>query len=293
MTWQLEHTITWNQTGDHNTQTLDAMKYFTDTFLPGKGWTSGPRPGNDLTSNYRIVQRNFTDLFTGNAGKHYLWFQLVSSTNNWRIYQYEDATYTTTPGDLGTDTTNTIDSYWHNTSQTWGQKNFKFWGSTENNKSFMVTRWDQILAWDPGIDWPVFKPEPGIAATESPSTDMWQGNLFLPCSTTFKYVNLPIYDNTSNSEGSLAIGPGMSTNNLGSDGGLWDKVQFYWSSYHPSVTWDQADVKLYMYGPASTTAVQSFMPVQVNSGNYWLFTRGNLGVTQMAFDLGTTLPDFN
>jgi len=293
MTWQIEHTITWNPTGNVDTQIMDAMKYFTDTWLPSKGWTTGPRPGDTLSDSERIVQRNFTDLYTGNAAKHYLWFNLSSYTNNWKLYQYEDATYTTTPGDKGTDSTNTIDSSWHSTSATWGQKNFKFWGSTENSKSFMVTRWDTILAWDPGINWPLFKPEPGRAAAETPSVDMWQSNVFMGCPVGLKHVNLPNNENTSATESNMYCGPGMSTWNLGGNGGLWDKVQIYWSGTTPSVIWDQADVKLYMYGNASTTWTSSFMPVQVNSGNYWLFARGNLGVTQMVFDLGTTLPDFN
>lgn len=293
MTWQIEHTITWDPAGNTDTQVLAAMKYFTDTFLPSKGWTSAPRPGDTTADPERIVQRNFTDLFTGNAGKHYLWFYLISSTNNWKLHQYEDATYTTTPGDLGTDQTNTIESSWHSTSQTWGQKNFKFWGSTENNKSFMVTRWDEILAWDPGINWPVFKPESVRAAAETPSVDMWQGNVFMGCPAGFRFINLPTNDNTSTSEDYLECGPGMHTWNKGADGGLWDKVQIFIGNQYPSVIWDQADVKLYMYGGATGTWTQSFMPVQVNNGNYWLFTRGNLGVTQMVFDLGATLPDFN
>lgn len=295
MTWQIEHTITWDPAGDANAQALAAIKYFFDTWLPSKGWTTGPRPGDDLTSKNRIVQRNFTDIYTNTAAKHYLWFSF-SSDNQWR--QYEDATYTTTPGDLGTDTSVTAQiCEWTSTTQTWGQKNIKFWGSTENNKSFMVTRWDEIIAWDPGINWPLIKPNDAIAATEAPNIDMWQSNLMLPCNRIFFGTNLPSSRSDANTYSNpwyMYVGPGMTSNVKGADGGLWDKVIFYMSSNSGIPTiWDQADVKLYLYGETSNVMTNSFMPVRVNNGNYWLFTRGSLGQTQMCFDLGTTLPDFN
>lgn len=297
MTWQIEHTITWDPAADAATQTVDALKYFFDTFLPTKGWTTSLRSGDTIASTRRIVQRNFTDIFTNTAQKHYLWFNFPNAS----ITQYEDATYTTTPGDLGTDTTNFSSAVWHDAGQTWGQKNFKFWGSTENNKSFMVTRWDNILAWDPGINWPLFQPNDTLANNEAPNIDMWQSNLFIPMNESssntgyFKAVNLPTNTNTGTGENNIYAGVGLDTNNKGADGGMWDKVEFrihQTSGWH--VIWDQADVKTYMYGTNTSNIVtDSFMPVQVNSGNYWLFTKGNLGVTQMCFDLGPTLPSFD
>lgn len=299
MTWQLEHTITWDPAGDAETQCDTALKYFFDTWLPSKGWTTSPRSGQTTASTIRLVQRNFTDIWTNTAAKHYLWFSFSSASG--ACQQYEDATYTTTPGDLGTDTTNASNFYWHSTSETFGQKNFKFWGSTENSNSFMVTRWDTILAWDPGINWPLFRPNAGLAAAETANVDMWQNQLFIPMNEStvsmgfFRSTNLPVYTNTNAVEGTVYVCTGMSTNTAGGDGGLWDKVEFRIQSNNSmSVIWDQADVKTYMYGPMSDTyCTQKFIPVQVNNGNYWLFTKGNLSKTQMAFDLGATLPNFD
>lgn len=301
MTWQIEHTITWDPAVDAATQTIDALKYFFDTFLPTKGWTTSPRSGQTTASTIRLAQRNFTDAYTNTAAKHYLWFNFNISGTNFRCYQYEDATYTTTPGDLGTDSTNQSDFYWHTNNYTWGQKNFKFWGSTENTKSFMVTRWDTILAWDPGINWPLFAPNSTIAAGEASNVDMWQSNLFIPMNESeatsgqFRCTNLPVFDNTSTTEGSVYCCVGMNTNNKGADGGLWDKVEFRIQQREGmSVIWDQADVKTYMYNTMTTgICTDNFIPVQVNNGNYWLFTKGNLSTTQMCFDLGTTLPSFD
>ena len=293
MTWQIEHTITWDPTGDAGTQALAAMKYLTDTFLPAKGWTSGPRPGDDLTSNVRIIQRNFTDLWTNTAAKHYLWLSLSTNTT-WE--QREDATYTTTPGDLGTDnsTFRNLQTSWHSTSETWGQKNVKFWGSTENNKSFMVTRWDRIICWDPGINWPVVQPNTTIAATEGPSVDRYSTALFIPAGSRFKGCNLPDPDNDNQYPWDLYFGFDMNASVKGGDGGLWDKVPFAFRSDNgPRAIWDQADVKYYSYGNGSSTFTDAFMPVRVNNGNYWLFTKGSLVQSQMVFDLGPTLPDFN
>ena len=101
MTWQVENTIPYVNDGTSEDQETAALKYFFDTFLPSKGWTVSFRDGEDATSRYRI-QRNFTDVFTGNPDKHYLWVDIVGRV------QYEDATYTTTPGDLGTSARNQV-----------------------------------------------------------------------------------------------------------------------------------------------------------------------------------------
>ena len=118
MTWQIEYEIPWDADGDTSVQKRAFYEYFMDVYLPSKGWSVYPRPGDDATSRYRILQRNFNDAVTGVPRKDYLWYDLTTERN------YEDATYNVTPGDKGTDSTN------HNTftvtssSAEWGRHSY-------------------------------------------------------------------------------------------------------------------------------------------------------------------------
>ena len=66
---------------------------------------------------------------------------------------------------------------WYGTSVEFSTHSFKFWESTENPRAFLVTRWDNVLAWDPGIDWPTYRPDSSIAT--GPSIDRWETCVFL------------------------------------------------------------------------------------------------------------------
>ena len=61
-----------------------------------------------------------------------------STTPSTFTNMYEDATYTTVPGDKGTDTTNQIQLIFHSTSLTWGQLDWKFWTSDVDDSTWMV-----------------------------------------------------------------------------------------------------------------------------------------------------------
>ena len=296
MTWQVENTIPYVNDGTSEDQETAALKYFFDTFLPSKGWTVSFRDGEDATSRYRIFQRNFTDVFTGNPDKHYLWVDIVGRV------QYEDATYTTTPGDLGTNARNQVAFNWHTGTSEWTQHSYKFWGSTENSKAFIVTRWDHVLAWDLGNDWPTYRPN--ADQSQGPSIDRWESCIFLPMrngtmNPRLVSSNLPTYSNTSTSEATGIMGPIEPKECPGGQNGFFDTVEFITTVYGARAVAKAADVKWFNYQSNSLQSVKdtsanmtTFIVVQVNGGDYWLFTKGSKVVSSIALNIGPTVPDF-
>ena len=293
MTWQIVNSIPYDPALSDMDQQVLALKYFFDTFLPTKGWTVGFRNGEDTSSDYRVYQRDFTDTFTGNPDKHYLWINMQSG-------QYEDATYTTTPGDKGTDTTNSQSFAWYSTSEELSLHSFKFWESTENPKAFLVTRWDSVLAWDPGIDWPTYKPKDSLAT--GPSIDRWDTCVFMPLRNSARVArmyqcNLPTGANTGTSESAVNLGPQESTNVEGGQNGFFDLIEFEYGQNSARAFWRQPDVKWFNYNTGSSMSfinadMTKILPVQVNGGDYWLFTKASKTTSQIVLNIGSTVPDF-
>jgi len=296
MTWTVEHTIPYVDDGTATDQETAALKYFFDTWLPSKGWTSGFRDGEDETSRYRIFQRNFTDLFTGQPDKHYLWVDIIGRN------QYEDATYTTVPGDKGTDNTNIVSFIWHDDGQEYSSHSYKFWGSTENPNAFIVTRWNNVLSWDLGNDWPTYRPKDSIST--GPSIDRWDSCIWLPMNSTsgtntaLQQTNLPNSTNTSNTEAQMYMGPQESSNSLGSTMAFWDTLELCQAYSSAKATIKRDDVKWFNGNTSSasvahvTALMSTFLVVQVNGGDYWLLTQGSQTKSQIALLIGSTVPDF-
>lgn len=295
MVWQIVHSIPYDSNVAAEDQQILALRYFFDTFLPTKGWTVGFRDGEDETSNYRIYQRNFTDTFTGNPDKHYLWINFLNT-------QFEDATYTTTPGDLGTDTTNNQAFTWYSATAEFSLHSFKFWESTENPRAFLVTRWDNVLAWDPGIDWPTYRPADSLAT--GPSIDRWDTCVFLPLRTNntsstarMFQCNLPTNTNTNTTETIVSMGPKESQNVQGGQNGFFDLIEFEYQN-SARAFWRQPDVKWFNYNTTTipefvTADMTKILPVQVNGGDYWLFTQATKTTSQIVLNIGSTVPDLN
>jgi len=295
MTWTVEHTIPYVDDGTEEAQQTAALKYFFDTFLPARGWTVGFRDGEDETSSYRIFQRNFTDIFTGLADKHYMWVNIGSK------YMYEDATYNTTPGDKGTDTTNSVYFNWHSGTSEYLAHSYKFWVSSENPKAFIVTRWNTIMAWDMGNDWPTYKPN--ASKSVGPSIDRWETCVWLAMHTgtqspTFRWSNLPAYSNTSNTEAQMNMGPDEQLDCLGSQNGFFDTFEFWYDAEGARAVVKAADVRWFNYAASNsgissvTPSMSSFIVVQVNGEDYWLFTKGSKLKSQICLNIGNTVPDF-
>ena len=277
-----------------------AMTYFMDTFLPARGWTVGPNPTqtNTATKTYWIFQRNYTDLFTNTPAKSYLWCSYNSSTSA-QFTQYEDATYDTVPGDKGNDPTNSSFFGWSfNNGRT--QFPWKFWVSSENNKSFIVTRNGTIEFWDCGCNFPQYKTWP---ENEGPSIDRYATCLWLGMKESAPWTNLPTSVGSSSSELILYCNaPGRYENFEGAY--LLSPINVKFNTTSLGFPWDQPDVSLYCpasvnYTTTASTslAVSSLMNsiylVQFNAeGDYYILTKDSPNVYSFAFNVGPTIPDF-
>ena len=277
-----------------------AMTYFMDTFLPARGWTVGPNPTqtNTATRTHWIFQRNYTDLFTNAPAKSYLWGS-YSSSSSAQFSQYEDATYDTVPGDLGQDTTNSTALSW-NFDEGRTQFPWKFWVSSENNNSFIVTRNNRIEFWDCGSDFPQYKTWP---ENEGPSIDRYATCLFLGMYNDATWTNLPSYSGVSGNETSLSCNvPGKYENLEGAY--LLSPIDISFNYYSLNFPWDQPDISLYCPSTANSSntgntskSLSSFMTliylVQFNAGgDYYLLTEDNPKEPSLAFNVGPTIPDF-
>lgn len=277
-----------------------AITYFMDTFLPARGWTVGPHPTrtNTTTTTYWIFQRNYTDLFTNAPAKSYLW-GAYSSSSSAQFSQYEDSTYNTVPGDSGQDTTNIAFFSW-NFNQGRTQFPWKFWVSSENDKSFIVTRNNTIEFWDCGSNFPQYKTWP---ENEGPSIDRYATCLFLGMYNDATWTNLPSYSGDSGNETNLSCNvPGKYENLEGAY--LLSPIDISFNYYSLNFPWDQPDVSLYCPSTAdysntgsTSKSLGSFMTliylVQFNAGgDYYLLTEDNPKEPSLAFNVGPTIPDF-
>ena len=292
MTYQIVQTMP--SASDANDEA--AMNYFMDTFLPARGWTVGIHPSKSNTSEYTywILQRNFTDLFTNTPEKSYLWVRYYRAASEHTFYQYEDSTYDTVPGDKGTSTTNSLWTYWPlNTGSS--QFPWKFWVSSQNNKSFLVTRYDTVYFWDYGCDFPVYRTWP---ANETPSQDRKFTCNWLPMRGYNTATNLPGLTGSNSNENILKfVIPGQLENLQGAY--LLSPITIVQSG-SSNFIWDQPDVSIYCpdstagttYRTSINATLTNVYPVQFNGiGDYYLLTANTPTSNSIAFNVGPTLPD--
>lgn len=136
MSYSLAHTITYTGTSSRT----DAAVYLYDTILANQSnVTVSAHP--DSSSTKRKIVRTVTNNVTGSSLDLYYW----SSWDTSNIYEYNDATYTTVPGDLGTYNTQSSRTITSNVAS-----DIKFWTSDSNN-GVLMTSGGKFLYWDPGI----------------------------------------------------------------------------------------------------------------------------------------------
>ena len=115
-----------------NVASLTATSYqqrwrdFFDTHLHGvTGWTVGSHPGG--SSNSRILKYEYTDAHDSSTQAYYYWYGGGSSI-------YEDATYTSAPQDLASDTSTAVSMFTSYLSHPW-----KVWTSSNDTDSIIMT----------------------------------------------------------------------------------------------------------------------------------------------------------
>ena len=176
-----------------------AILYLTDTFLPARGWVVNTSAGTSGAVKRGLAMPSY-DLYNSNATAYsYNWLTVPTASTVFAstyLAIYEDANYTTVPGDKMTDTTNSITWYFKPTGGA-NTANWKFWTSDEDASLFFVTRANKVILWgckrhdifmDSNADYP-----------ESSSADQWRTHYYPPCPQVIA-GNLPNATNTSSTE---------------------------------------------------------------------------------------------
>lgn len=171
MTWSLVHTIADpnNAAGTGTAEGHQAMQYLFDTLMPTKGFTVAAHPS--ALAYRRKFTYTFTNVLTG--GTPYVqyywadWSAVLANNLTW----YEDATYTTTKGDL-CNAGQAISVAWNSDSYSTAGKPFKFWTSDQNSNAFLVTKGFKTLIYWPGYSSAHIYGDPTLwtAGTHNPVT---------------------------------------------------------------------------------------------------------------------------
>ena len=297
MTWTLSNTVTYSSGADIHT----AMVYLFDTALSGlANWTVSAHP--DASSFKRSIKRTTANLYGGSNVDNYFWVNWSSATSPSSLVVYEDATYTTTPGDLGTDTTNSDTA---NLTAGMASESIKFWTSSVNSNALLVTRGKSVLFWEPGFSAATYRVDTAWDGSSDTGTTHYfpylrssmmttNGEVGTPTSSseyhvvpglpkddiaqTFPGLNASITTNfpwvhTMNTLSSTASGAGIAFYGLGED------VAAYRSITLASGDWSMGD-----------TSSQGAL--WLADSVYWLNPQGGSeGLNQIMFHLGASEPD--
>jgi len=283
----------------------DALYYIFKTFLPARGFVT-----SEITSSKFTCQYPFTRISDGSDYTNYMWVQWTGTTTI-NLTMYEDATYTTVPGDLATDTTSTgtLTQYIY-TDPIYATSPVKLWVSDEDNAMFMVTQGPRLHMWweKPSID--VY--EPAAHVSTGPSIDRFETQMFLHGSNTASHriLNLPYNTGISSTEETLyALVP---SENYFPDSKLLLRGFPLRINDDPQIIGyvDRADVRIFSAEESVRTkttgqawrnvtmdtlaGVEDIRVYRINGTQYWAIMStevdGNGGI---AFYMGTSQPDFS
>lgn len=275
--------------------------YFFDTWLPQfSRWTT-----TTDGSSKRGCQYTCPDGFTGQNEIYGCWVSLPSATASTpatALRWFEDATWTTAPGDLMSDTANYIDQNYHSTSSTYGGYPYKFWTSDENPNAWMVTRWNVIIAYDWGLDWCRYKPAPHYA-TDDGSVRQSQTHIFPGLTGGIYMCNFPIQSNSNSGEYLTYVDfPGKAY--FSENPFLLKNFRMTYDSggRHTMAVCNRDDIQLFVpneskraalygWGGEQTSTVFSggMVFAQINGGDYWWLGYGTEHES-IAINVGATPP---
>jgi len=297
MTFNLQNALPF-ETG---AEKVAAMEYMHDTFLSGlPQFTVTAHPGGALYK--RSYTRSCTNWLTGQPYLEYFYSNWSSSTNPTRLYVYGDSTYTTTPGDLGTDTTYGINS---SVFSDFEGAQMRFWYSDQSNAALVTAGkkvfwfdfgYTQNAFWTEGLPWdgslredPLYFP---LMGTEKAASI---GGFFAGSSRASTFPIIPFYTHISDKleddkpilmqdmvmgspSGSSTVYPGTTSRVLFNASG--NDVLFYVPS-NPSPA--DADRSYCRNDNVNCDLVLS-------NARYYLFTAEGLNRLGLALDFGPTEP---
>lgn len=203
MTWSVTHTIPYDSNADNHS----AMVYLFDTVLAGKtGWTISAHP--DASAFKRRAQFTALNKVTNSNYTFYnwvSWFTTSPTSYTW----YEDATYTTTPGDTANDATSNTSSVFSWTTQ---GESWKFCESSENSQSILVLKGGKVAFYWPGFTSGVFWPDTTWTAGNNDN----KGTHIFPAVgwyyNTLSACNSPVSTSTSTERYNLIPDSGFGSN---------------------------------------------------------------------------------
>lgn len=297
MTWSITHTMP----GSSGAENHAALTYLFDTYLTARAnWTIAAHPSPAAFK--RSVQ--YTVPVNKATGAPYTFYHWVtwSSTSTAAWYWYEDATYTTTPGDLGTDGTNSIGLNFDTTNS------FFFCTSTDQPDAVLIFKGPRVFMYFPHIAEGLFYPDP----TWNGSVDN-KGTHVAPYVGGYDYAlvswNAPISSNTDGSNFRMApdIGYGASsqTTNTGNPARIVTKFNWLYSNStstpNPSSysSWAFADGKADtgIMLPATQVSANNrfpfpYQPVttyQIGT-DYWIHSSNAITDQSVCFNFGNSDP---
>ena len=302
MTWSLQHSIPATTNSDNHT----ALVYLFDVMLASlTQWTVAAHP--DASAHKRKGTRTSTNLLDGTTYSEYFWWNW-GSTSPTTLNSYEDATYTTTPGDLCTDTTNTRASNL-NTPGAIASSSWKFWTSDVNSKAFLATRGKTIMFWEPGWTAATFYDDTWDGSVDSRRTQIFP----LTNDVAGYYTGFPGPSSaTTTTENVMYPAIGVSTNPYYIEASRID-MNVPWmfdgstnaapaaSSAMQTIAFGGLGNDVGVYRPANAISAARVWRNTSNDGElflvdgrYYLAVAGDgLNYFTNVFDMGTSEPDFS
>jgi len=298
MTWSVVHTIA-NTTGYVD----DFMVYFMDTHLPSlPGFTTGP--GGDAFE--RTVKLTCNDI-KGGTSSSYTWWSWGSATG--LSYQYENDTYTTTPGDNGD--LNSSNSLGFINTATATSGSWRIWESDERADGVLVTKGSKGMLFWPGVGsgkWNLINHNAWLAGDQNSNTCIGMA--------TNQYNGIPFANNPVGSATSSAeyqVVPSynrVSTNNsVESTRYLYTGVGYDFSARslnnglggatgHPALPGGSSDQAV--LAPPSVLATEPTLQLSNLSliqdsvgGNYYFMLGSDLNYMALCLEVGSTEPDLS
>ena len=294
MTWTLANAVTW--TGDRAANNT-AMEYLFDTYLPSKGWFTGAHP--DGSSFKRVFSYSATDSLQGGIWASYLWATWVNATTSTQCLIYEDATYTTAPGDLATSTQNRVDMDYNDTTYAFYGSNWRFWTSDEEPSATLVTRNKKVMWYHPGFSSAAFVQAGTWDGTvDNPNTCIWP----MLTNGAISQTNAPTIAGTIGVRYAISPQPyyGSTYQNLMPEIFFTNFGMNYYisSDFGPAFFINQSDVRYQVPASLSVSSRSNYGSgftlngiLMLANGRYWIRTQSDTNYPSLIFDLGTTEPD--
>lgn len=306
MAWSTVHTQAYTTNADSHT----FLTYFFDTHLPARtGWTISAHP--DASAFKRSVTLSLPSPWKGGSNAAcYFWVNWSStSPTNWNWY--EDSTYTTVAGDLGTDTTNvwSTGTAWTNFAGDW-----RIWDSSTDTQAVLVTKGKKVVFFWPGsAEWMLRDDLNWDGSTDTNGQVLGpfvgQSNRQLIC------ANYPLATGTSTSEYQMTVDVGHDINDWTGLGGgpYWLVPGVQWLA-SPSTTSNLPATQSIVALPRTGADIAWFLPdnssvqnryfealsssawtllFESNNSKYWLIGSSDLNKQCLALDMGASEPDFS